>query len=76
MAFVKDAHKDNLHKLFSRYLIFVRQSYHLIKAPAQVKPLPNAHRQIRSPSFILPASQASHRAMGTDAAVEIGRAHV
>ena len=44
-------------------------SYHLISALAQVKPDPNAARQTKSPSLIFPASQASHKAIGTDAAV-------
>ena len=40
-----------------------------ISAEPQVNPEPKAARQTRSPSLILPASQASHSAMGTDAAV-------
>jgi len=43
--------------------------YHLNNALAQVNPLPNAARQTVSPSLIRPFSQASQRAMGTDAAV-------
>lgn len=43
--------------------------YHLINAEPQVKPAPNAARHRRSPSFILPCSQASHSAIGTEAAV-------
>src|SRR6516225_963073 len=44
-------------------------AYHLSSALPQVNPLPNEARQTRSPSFILCCSQASHRAMGIDAAV-------
>ena len=43
--------------------------YQRINAPAQVNPLPNAARQTKSPSFIFPSSHASHKAMGTEAAV-------
>lgn len=44
-------------------------SYHRSKALAQVNPLPKAAKHTRSPSCTLPNSQASHRAMGTLAAV-------
>src|SRR2546423_1024482 len=44
-------------------------NYHFNNALAQVKPLPNAARQTRSPSLIFCCSQASHKAMGIDAAV-------
>ena len=40
-----------------------------MSADAQVNPLPKAARQMRSPSLIFPASQASVRAMGIEAAV-------
>ena len=43
--------------------------YHFKSALAHVKPLPKAARQTRSPSFILPISQASHNAIGIEAAV-------
>ena len=44
-------------------------AHHLNKALAHVNPLPKAARQTRSPSLILPCSQASQSAMGMDAAV-------
>ena len=43
--------------------------YQRTNALAQVKPLPNAAKQSRSPSFTLPCSHAWHNAMGIDAAV-------
>jgi hypothetical protein len=43
--------------------------YHFINALAQVNPLPNAARQTISPSFIFPSCHASHKAIGTEAAV-------
>ena len=43
--------------------------YHRINAEAHVKPLPNAARQIKSFSLILPSAQASLIAIGIDAAV-------
>lgn len=43
--------------------------HHFSNALAQVNPLPNAARQIRSPSFTSPFSHASHKAIGTEAAV-------
>ena len=46
-----------------------KSAYHRISAEAHVNPLPNAARQIRSPSFIRPSAQASLIAMGIDAAV-------
>ena len=48
---------------------FLKYCYHLNKALAQVKPLPKAARQIKSPSLIFPISHASHKAIGTEAAV-------
>jgi hypothetical protein len=45
------------------------QAHHFNSALAQVKPLPNAARHTRSPLWILPSCQASHKAMGTEAAV-------
>ncbi len=43
--------------------------YHLMSALAQVKPLPKAATQIKSPFLILPCSHASDKAIGIDAAV-------
>ena len=43
--------------------------YHLIIALPQVKPLPKAASTTVSPSFTLPCSQASVRAIGIEAAV-------
>src|SRR5690606_10160283 len=43
--------------------------YHLINAEPQVKPAPKAARHTRSPSCTLPCSHASHKAIGTEAAV-------
>ena len=48
---------------------FLFNYYQRISAEAHVKPLPNAAKQIKSPSLILPCSQASLNAMGIDAAV-------
>ena len=45
------------------------KDYQRIRAEPQVNPDPNAARQTRSPSLILPASQASESAMGIEAAV-------
>jgi hypothetical protein len=50
-------------------VLFAETIYQRIKAEAQVKPLPNAARQIKSFSFILPSAQASLIAIGIDAAV-------
>lgn len=68
---------DNCLKFFNRIIkkpfsaISFQSSafYHLSNALAQVNPLPNAARHTRSPSFILPSCQASHKAMGIEAAV-------
>lgn len=43
--------------------------YHRIITLPQVKPLPKAAKTTRSPFLILPASQASVKAIGMDAAV-------
>ena len=43
--------------------------YHRISAEAQVNPLPNAAKQIKSFSLIFPSAQASLNAMGMEAAV-------
>ncbi len=43
--------------------------YHLIRDDAQVKPLPNAAKQIKSSFLILSSAHASLNAMGIDAAV-------
>jgi hypothetical protein len=43
--------------------------YQRIRAEAQVNPLPNAAKQIKSFSLILPSAHASLNAMGIDAAV-------
>jgi hypothetical protein len=40
-----------------------------MSAEAQVKPLPNAAKQIKSFSLILPSAQASLNAIGMEAAV-------
>src|SRR4030095_10491845 len=45
------------------------EAYHFNNALPHVKPLPNAARHTRSLSFTLPFSQASHKAIGIDAAV-------
>jgi hypothetical protein len=45
------------------------EGYHRIRAEAHVKPLPNAAKQIKSFSLILPSAQASLNAIGMDAAV-------
>ena len=44
-------------------------NYQRIAALPHIKPLPKAASTTRSPSFILPSSQASQRPMGTEAAV-------
>ena len=43
--------------------------YHLIKAEAQVNPLPNAAKHKISPFFNFPLSKASFNAIGIEAAV-------
>ena len=43
--------------------------HHRIKLAPHVNPLPKAAKQTRSPLFTLPASTASARAMGMEAAV-------
>ena len=50
-------HSNNIH------------NYHLISALAQVNPLPKAAKQIKLPSLTKPFSQASHKAIGIEAAV-------
>ena len=45
------------------------RDYHLMRAEPHVNPLPNAAIQIKSPSLILPCSNASDIAIGIEAAV-------
>lgn len=45
------------------------KNYQRIRAEAQVNPLPNAAKQIKSFSLILPSAQASLMAIGMEAAV-------
>ncbi len=56
--------KNPVHRCYAR-----EGPYHRSSALAQVKPLPKAARHTRSPSLTKPFSQASHNAMGIDAAV-------
>jgi len=44
-------------------------AYQRMSADPQVNPLPNAARQTRSPDLTAPASTASHKAIGMEAAV-------
>ena len=63
--------KNRQASMFNRNLNINTTSvnYHLISADAQVNPEPKAAKQTKSPSFTKPFSQASHKAIGIDAAV-------
>ena len=62
-------HRDHVLFIISKSLIVFRLNYQRITTDPQVNPLPKAANTTRSPLLIFPFSQASVKAIITEAAV-------